>query len=322
MPSALLRPVALVLLLIGTPLGARAQARPAPASAPSRIAVMSAFETELVALRAATTITETRVVNGRTWYLGTLAGHEVVLLLSGYSMVNAAMTTQALLDRLPIRAIVFSGIAGGVNPGLDIGDVTIPAQWGNYQESVFARETPTGFAPARTTTGFGGFGMMFPQGTSVTVRSIPDSLERRFWFPVDTLALRIAREVAGRVTLTRCTADGGCLPAQPKIVVGGNGVSGPTFVDNAAYREWSWRTFQADALDMETAAVAVVAHEHGVPYIAFRSLSDLAGGETGTNVMRTFGRLASTNAATVVLEFLRAYPRTTMRTSIPVETGR
>ncbi|MFM2140371.1 MAG: hypothetical protein RLZZ25_636, partial [Gemmatimonadota bacterium] len=107
MPSALLRPVALVLLLIGTPLGARAQgrpARPALAPVPTRIAVMSAFETELVALRAATTVTETRVVNGRTWYLGTLAGHEVVLLLSGYSMVNAAMTTQALLDRLPIRA--------------------------------------------------------------------------------------------------------------------------------------------------------------------------------------------------------------------------
>ena len=271
---------------------------------------MSAFDTELVALRAAATITETRVVNGRTWFLGTLGGHDVVLLLSGFSMVNAAMTTQALLDRIPIRAIVFSGIAGGVNPGLDIGDVTIPAQWGNYQESVFARETPTGFAPARTTTEFTGFGMMYPQGTSVTLRGTPpDSLERRFWFPVDTLALRIAREVADRVTLTRCTADGGCLPAQPKIVVGGNGVSGPTFVDNAAYREWSWHTFQAEALDMETAAVAVVAHEHQVPYIAFRSLSDLAGGESGDNVMRTFGRLAAANSAAVVLEFLRAYPR-------------
>jgi len=80
---------------------------------------MSAFDTETVALRATTTITSTQVVNGRTWYLGTLGGHEVVLLLSGYSMVNAAMTTQALLDRLPVRAIVFSGIAGGVNPSLD-----------------------------------------------------------------------------------------------------------------------------------------------------------------------------------------------------------
>ncbi len=273
---------------------------------------MSAFDTELVALRAAATITETRVVNGRTWFLGTLGGHDVVLLLSGFSMVNAAMTTQALLDRIPIRAIVFSGIAGGVNPGLDVGDVTVPAQWGNYQENVFARETPTGFAPSRVTTDFPGFGMMFTQGTSVTVPGAPaDSLARRFWFPADTLALRIAREVAVRVPLARCTTDGSCLPHQPRVVVGGNGVSGPTFVDNAAYREWSWRTFRADALDMETAAVAVVAHENHVPYVAFRSLSDLAGGEAGPNVARTFGRLAAANSAAVVIEFLRAYPPVT-----------
>jgi len=277
-----------------------------------RIAVMSAFDTELVALRAAATITETRVVNGRTWFLGTLGGHDVVLLLSGFSMVNAAMTTQALLDRIPIRAIVFSGIAGGVNPGLDVGDVTVPAQWGNYQENVFARETPTGFAPSRVTTDFPGFGMMFTQGTSVTVPGAPaDSLARRFWFPADTLALRIAREVAARVPLARCTTDGSCLPHQPRVVVGGNGVSGPTFVDNAAYREWSWHTFRADALDMETAAVAVVAHENHVPYVAFRSLSDLAGGEAGPNVARTFGRLAAANSAAVVIEFLRAYPPVT-----------
>jgi adenosylhomocysteine nucleosidase len=277
-----------------------------------RIAVMSAFDTELVALRAAATISETRVVNGRTWFLGTLGGHDVVLLLSGFSMVNAAMTTQALLDRIPIRAIVFSGIAGGVNPGLDVGDVTVPAQWGNYQENVFARETPSGFAPSRVTTDFPGFGMMFTQGTSVTVPGAPaDSLARRFWFPADTLALRIAREVAARVPLARCTTDGSCLPHQPRVVVGGNGVSGPTFVDNAAYREWSWRTFRADALDMETAAVAVVAHENHVPYVAFRSLSDLAGGEAGPNVARTFGRLAAANSAAVVIEFLRAYPPVT-----------
>ncbi|MDQ8178760.1 MAG: phosphorylase, partial [Gemmatimonadota bacterium] len=71
--------------------------RAARGASTPRIAVMSAFETELVALRAAATITSTQVVNGRTWTLGTLAGQEVVLLLSGYSMVNAAMTTQALL---------------------------------------------------------------------------------------------------------------------------------------------------------------------------------------------------------------------------------
>ncbi len=284
-------------------------ARTSPTDDIPRIAVMSAFEPELVRLRAATTITGTRVINGRTHYLGTLAGHDVVLLLSGFSMVNAAMTTQAMLDRFHVTGIVFSGIAGGVNPGLNVGDVTVPAQWGNYQENVYARETPAGFAPARTTTPFANFGMMYTQGTSVAMPTgKADSLERRFWFPVDSTALLTARRIAGTAHLARCTAAGACLAHEPRIVIGGNGVSGPTFVDNAAYREWAWTTFHADALDMETAAVAIVAFENRVPYIAFRSLSDLAGGGGGANEAQIFGRLAADNSAAVVIEYLKALP--------------
>ncbi len=275
-----------------------------------RIAVISAFDAEWVKLRAATTITGSRVINGRTHYLGRLAGQDVVLMLSGYSMVNAAMTTQALLDRFTVRAIVFSGIAGGVNPSLNVGDVTVPAQWGNYQEQVFARETATGFDPGPYRGEFGNFGMMFPRGSSVArTEGRPDSLERRFWFPVDSSALATARTIARTVRLARCTAAGQCLAHEPKIVTGGNGVSGPTFVDNAAYREWAWTTFTADALDMETAAVALVAWQNRVPYIAFRSLSDLAGGGTGGNEVRTFGSLAADNSAAVVIAYLNALPR-------------
>ena len=274
-----------------------------------RLAIVSAFEPELVRLRAATEITGTRVINGRTHYLGRLAGHDVVLLLSGFSMVNAAMTTQAVLDRFTIRGIVFSGIAGGVNPGLRVGDVTVPAQWGNYQEMVFARETPTGFAPARTTTEFANFGMMYPQGTSVAIPfGKPDSLVRRFWFPVDSASLATARHASRTVRLSRCTDAGECLAHEPQVVIGGNGVSGPTFVDNAAFREWAWNSFHADALDMETAAVAIVAFENRVPYVAFRSLSDLAGGGVGQNESRIFGRLAADNSAALVIAYLKALP--------------
>jgi adenosylhomocysteine nucleosidase len=111
-----------------------ASVRPAPAiKGVPRIAVISAFDAELTQLRAASVITSTRVINGRTHYIGSLAGHDVVLMLTGFSMVNASMTTQALLDQFNISGIVFSGIAGGVNPGLHVGDVTVPAQWGNYR---------------------------------------------------------------------------------------------------------------------------------------------------------------------------------------------
>ena len=274
-----------------------------------RIAIISAFDAELSKLRDSAELTSQTVVNGRTLWLGRLKGHNVVLLLSGYSIVNATMTTEALLDKFRIKAIVFSGIAGGVNPSLQVGDVTVAAQWGNYQEQHFARKTDSGWDTGRHHFEFPNYGMMFPKNSSVVRANGPaDSLERRFWFPVDSGLLAVAKTLSRDVSLKRCVNDKDCLDHQPRLVVGGNGVSGPTFVDNAEYREYVWTTFHADALDMETAAVAFVAYVHRTPFIAFRSLSDLAGGGSGKNEIQTFGKLAAENSASVVLSFLSRIP--------------
>ena len=90
-------------------------------------------------------------------------------------------------------------------------------------------------------------------------------------------------------------------------MVGGNGVSGQAFVDNAAFREYAFKTFQANVLDMETAAVGMVAYSNSVPFIAFRSLSDLAGGGEGENEMLIFLSIAAENSARVMLAFLAAW---------------
>ena len=107
--------------------------------------------------------------------------------------------------------------------------------------------------------------------------------------------------------LIRCTATQACLSRQPQLVIGGNGVSGQAFVDNAAFRDYTFRTFAANVLDMETAAVAQVAWANAVPFIAFRSLSDLAGGGEGENEIQTFMQIAADNSAQVVQAFLRAW---------------
>lgn len=282
----------------------------APLDPTPRLVIMSAFEPELDALLAEADVTDTYVINGRTYYVGKLAGNDVVMLLSGVSMVNAAMTTQTALDYFNVKGIVFSGIAGGVNPNLNIGDVAVPSQWGQYQEKLFARETPQGWNIGWYSDEFGNFGMMFPQFVHVTRKGgKPDLEEKKFWFQADTTMLDVARRVADSVDLNDCTPKGVCLDHDPKAIVGGNGVSGPTFVDNAKYREWVWDAFQADALDMETAAVAHVAYVNCVPYIAFRSLSDPAGGEADENEMGTFFQLAADNSAAVVMTFLKEINR-------------
>ena len=94
--------------------------------------------------------------------------------------------------------------------------------------------------------------------------------------------------MANDAALARCTAEDTCLNESPRIVVGGSGVSGGAFVDNAAFRIWAFETFGARVLDMESAAVAHVAYANGVPFIAIRNLSDLAGGGEGANQMEVF----------------------------------
>lgn len=276
-----------------------------------RVAVIAAFDAELERLREATEVAETRVVNHRTHYLGRLAGLDVVVFQSGVSMVNAAMATQGAVDRYRLRAVVVSGIAGGANPDLRVGDVAVPARWGQYQEAVLARRGPDGWelrASPRRSEYFPNFGMAFPRPQLVAdPAAAPDEEETRFWFDADARLLAAAAAVAGQVRLDDCTPAGDCLAHEPRVVVGGRGVSGPTFVDNAAYRTWIWETFRADAIDMETAAVAHVAHVHRVPFLGIRSLSDLAGGDERGNQARVFFRLAAENAAKVVLAVLEEW---------------
>jgi adenosylhomocysteine nucleosidase len=272
-----------------------------------RVAVISAFPPEIGALNAATGQQKAYEVNGVRFMTGTLEGKPVVVFLSGVSMVNAAMTTQMALDRFNITRIVFSGIAGGVDESLDIGDVVVADQWAQNLESAFARETDKGFevSPSIRTTTLANYGMIFPRGIHMPGDAL--GAPARLWFPADAALLETARKVAASVALQRCAADK-CLVHPPKVVVGGNGVSASVFLDNAAYRKYLRATFEARVVDMESAAVAHVALVNKTPFIAFRSLSDLAGGGAGANEMHTFMALASDNSATVVKAFVKALP--------------
>ncbi len=293
--------------LIWAPL-ARAAAPAGLLDPTPRTAVISAFAPEAVALAAATTDKHVHRVSGTTFTTGTLEGKPVVLFLSGVSMVNAAMNAQRALDHFRISRIVVSGIAGGVDPGLDVGDVVAPDQWGEYLESVAAREDgPAHFAPASIGKFTAPpFGMFYPKTVEVTG---PDGqTEHRAWFPADPALVSLARKVGPGVPLKRCAAGGQCLKAAPKVVAGGAGVSGQSFVDNASLRAWAYSAFQARVLDMETAAIAQVAYANGTPFIGFRSLSDLAGGDPGQNQASVFFQLASDNSAEVVRAFLKALP--------------
>jgi len=275
----------------------------------TRTAVLSAFEPEWQALLQDLAGAKTQKLNGMKIATGTLQGRPVVLMMSGVSMVNAAMNTQALLDRYRVDRIVFSGIAGGLDPALNIGDVVVPERWVSSLDVAMGREVQGRFERPgyyKNRPAVANFGMMFPVG--VRVGRDYETGEIHMDFPVDPAMLALAATLSAQMSLKACAGEGACLTQAPQLVLGGSGVSSTAFVDNAEYRRYLNQTFAARAADMESAAVGQVAHANGVPYIVFRSLSDLAGGGEKGNEMGTFMRLAAENSASVVKAFLKALP--------------
>ncbi len=304
-PFRALRAISLAFCLALTLMAARA----APwLDETPRVAILSAFPAEMGLLLARVEQPQRHSVNGVEFTVGRLQGKAVVLFHSGISMTNAAMNTQLVLDRFRVTHLIFSGIAGGVNPALHIGDVTVARRWGQYLDVLMARETGPGtYAPPvwMDDVKLPNFGALHPRPVEVRSAATPRE-HKKFWFDADPALLAIAERIQG-TALADCDAARKCLGHKPRVVIGGNGVSGPAFVDNAAFRDYTFKTFEANVLDMETAATAQVAYSNGVPYIAFRSLSDLAGGGPGENELETFFKVAADNSATVLLAFLAAW---------------
>jgi adenosylhomocysteine nucleosidase len=271
-----------------------------------RTAVMTAFAPEKAAMMALLKDQKTYHLPGRDIVAGTLDGHAVLLAESGVSMVNAAMTAQSLLDHFKIERIVFSGIAGGIDPSLHVGDVVVPEEWAEPLESIFLRETPEGpKAPGWMAQEL----LLLPAYGVIASKKIDTNHEFHQSFKADPALLDIARKVAAGLTLRACSSDKKCLEQAPQILVGGIGVSTMSFVDNAKFRDWLYTAWKARATDMESAAVGQVATINGVPFIVFRSLSDLAGGEAEANKMDVFMTLAAENSAAVVKAFVARLPK-------------
>ncbi|ESQ88617.1 phosphorylase [Asticcacaulis sp. AC460] len=295
-----MRTLAAILLVIGVMVTGQANAMPWDKP---RTAIVLAFDPEWDALLPHIEDAKTETHDGVTYVTGHIGDEPVVMALSGVSMVNAAMNTQRLLSHYKVSRIVMSGIAGGVDPGLNIGDIVVADAWSQPMETLTARETPEGYIPPAWLWGMShkpNFGMFLPR--QVRIGTIDyDS------FPADPALVAIAHKLEP-LALKQCVSDTLCLEHAPKVVVGGEGVSAASFVDNADYRQYLHTAFKARVTDMESAAVAQVAFANSVPFIAFRSLSDLAGGDADVNQMMAFMTLASENSASVVVAFVKALP--------------
>lgn len=88
-------------------------------------AIVSAMHEELAAVLDLMPDERRQVVGGREFWLGHLHGQPVVAVLSRIGKVAAATTATALIERFGVGRIVFTGVAGGLAPGVNVGDIVV-----------------------------------------------------------------------------------------------------------------------------------------------------------------------------------------------------
>jgi adenosylhomocysteine nucleosidase len=88
-------------------------------------AIVAAMHEELSAVLTLLPDERKQVVAGREFWVGHLHGHEVVAVLSRIGKVAAATTATALIERFGVDRILFTGVAGGLAPGVNRGDVVV-----------------------------------------------------------------------------------------------------------------------------------------------------------------------------------------------------
>lgn len=175
---------------------------------------------------------------------GQLGGRQVVLAKVLPGPVNAALGAQALAVCHGVRCLIGFGSAGALDPSLSAGDVIIARRTVAHDAGAF-------------------LGQRFVPG-GVMGRDELGRAGHRRTFEADRDLVAQALDAAG-------TLDG--------RVYAGTIATGNQAIFSTARRRWLWETFNALAVEMETAAMAQVAVAYRLPWVAVRAISDMAGDE-------------------------------------------
>lgn len=287
-------------------------------------AIVAAYEPEINAIDFAFSqfsyakINETLTFRGVKYQLGTYKNEPVVIFTTGISVPNAAMTIQMALDYFPIDRVVMMGIAGAVNPIFEPGDIAVPERWYFHDESVYVNPDPENagqyILPDYYHSALGryherkksdanspdyqNFGMIHPEEMAV-IKQGWDKPKQMPYFTATAELIEMTRKAIQEIPLIKMPSG-----TPIKIKVGGNGVTGSVFLDNAEYRNWLQSVYKAEVTEMESAAVAQVCFINDVDWVVIRSISDLAGGQQGKNVENVFDGIASGTGTKLMLGVL------------------
>uniref|UniRef100_A0A0C9RU00 TSA: Wollemia nobilis Ref_Wollemi_Transcript_13168_1277 transcribed RNA sequence n=1 Tax=Wollemia nobilis TaxID=56998 RepID=A0A0C9RU00_9CONI len=258
-------------------------------------------------------------IYGRRFHIGHIEGVRVILVMLGDGMLNAAQTTQMLLDKFKVIAVIHYGKAGSPKPHeVNLGDIVIPrdfAHCGAWYWEKFGGDANESVNRDIAKLRFADYNVQHKEienslenvyvqpGTSY---SKPEEGKQTFLMSVDSTLYAVARKMSKKVELKQCVGKSLiCLSKKPSVKLGvGIGCSADIFVNNKAFRDFLGRELDAATIDSESAAVAWVCLSDSKPFIAMRSIVDYAGGDLpGENDAKAILSLWAPDA----IQALRAY---------------
>ena len=205
----------------------------------AKIAIMGAMEEEITPLLAYfTNIKEINFANN-TYYEVKYNGLDIVVAYSKIGKVFSTLTATIMIEKFGCDTLLFSGVAGGINPQLEIGDLIVASKLAQHDLDITSFGHPYGFVP-------GGDVFVF----------------------TDTRLKNIALDVAKENDIK---------------IIEGTIVTGDQFIANKERKKFIETTFNADAIEMEGASVAVVCDALNVPCLIIRAISDIANMDAGFN---------------------------------------
>lgn len=116
--------------------------------------LMGAMDEEIALLLQEVDQQRTEEHAGIRFVSGSFHGKPVVVCKSGVGKVNAAATTQLLINRFNVGRIVFTGVAGAAHPDLNIGDIVISSSCQQHDMDVTALGYPRGVIPYQEVSDF------------------------------------------------------------------------------------------------------------------------------------------------------------------------
>lgn len=91
----------------------------------NKVGIIVAMQEELEEILNIMNDIEEKEIYEISFISGKIEDTEVVVVKSGVGKVNAARTTQILIDKLNVKSVINVGSAGALNPFLNIGDIVI-----------------------------------------------------------------------------------------------------------------------------------------------------------------------------------------------------